>query len=108
MAIREGQQVDTMPNQIYGWDGSAPVKLRASSTGALVSLGYATPPGWQSKYDKAGRTDGQDVYIGFSLMGSADTDAVWIIYKNTFDGNGFIAHVQSVENGQWQLRATYF
>lgn len=36
MANREGQQVDTLPAQQYGWDGAAPVKINCDSSGNLI------------------------------------------------------------------------
>ena len=43
MAIREGQQVDTMPNQMYGWHNGAPVRLAVDVDGKLSVEGLGIP-----------------------------------------------------------------
>ena len=43
MAIKEGQQVDTLPAQMYGWDGSSPVRIRADSYGGIITAGELVP-----------------------------------------------------------------
>lgn len=38
MAIREGQQVDTLPSQMYAWTGSAPIRLMADADGNIYTV----------------------------------------------------------------------
>ena len=40
MAHKEGQQVDTLPSQMYGWDGSSPKRINADSSGKVVSSNH--------------------------------------------------------------------
>lgn len=43
---------------------------------------------YQQQMDIAGRADGQPVYIGWADPGKATSDAVWRIYKITYDASG--------------------
>jgi hypothetical protein len=38
MANKEGAQIDTLPSQQYGWDGSKPVKIGADVDGNLYTV----------------------------------------------------------------------
>lgn len=36
MASAEGQQIDTLPSQMYGWDGTKPVKIVVGTDGSIA------------------------------------------------------------------------
>lgn len=104
---------DAAPTVLYAkkvasQEQAYPLLIDDSGRLSMSTIGYATPPGWQSKYDKDVRTDGQDVYIGFSPMGTTDATESWLIYFNTYDANGYITWVQSKENIAWSARTTSF
>ncbi len=57
---------------------------------------------------------GRILYVGFSSTPNASTsDAIWMIRKFSYDGNGFLSRDQLPDDGQgflynWDNRATYF
>jgi hypothetical protein len=48
------------------------------------------PNDLQELYDYSGRTDGQPVYIGYGARSLATSVSGWLVYKYTFDANGFV------------------
>jgi len=60
MATREGQQVDTLPSQQYGWDGSAPEKIKTES-GAIVVRNLTADIKWDAITPTFNATS--DVYV---------------------------------------------
>jgi len=59
MASQEGQQIDTLPIQMYGWDGSKPVRLGLDS----LNPGFTLP-----KYD--------------TIETDSETRPTSVVYKN--------------------------
>jgi hypothetical protein len=86
MAVRESGHYDTTPHQMYGWDGSKPVKITSDGTGAVsVNTGLSQLPGFNiPPFDRIDATypDGvTEVYV-YSL--SAVTVAtITVIYTDT-------------------------
>lgn len=55
---------------------------------------------------------GDVVYQGWAVIGSAEDEAVWLICKLNYDGNGFFservwAEGEDTFTKQWDQRATY-
>ncbi len=75
MANREGQQVDTLPSQQYGWDGAVPVKILSDSSGNIIN----TSRPYAIMIDSISTT--QVTYIGKAAVGSLISDPVWQIMK---------------------------
>lgn len=55
---------------------------------------------------------GRVIYQGFAVVGSAESEAVWLITKLNWDGNGFFtsrvwADGEDTFNKVWDNRATY-
>lgn len=107
MAEREGQQVDTFPSQMYGWDGSIPRKFRVGENGVIAVESFPIPQGFQGRYDTDGRTDFQYVYIGRALMGVLTSEDGWEIWKYTYTTTGAILAIET-SSGIWDSRPSYF
>ncbi len=81
MAHKEGQQIDTLPAQMYGWNGSSPVKVLLDIDGNMVSISksYATQIDDVSTVSVA--------YVGKAAVGSATSSPVWQIIKISKGGS---------------------
>jgi len=72
---------------------------------ALAALrNVQIPLNMQERFDYSGRSDGQPVYIGYGEKGIATT-GTWILFKYTYDGNGFIT-LKQVAYDSWDDRTT--
>jgi hypothetical protein len=69
MASAEGQQIDTLPVQMYGWNGVRPVKILGS--------GLKSPTA--KIVDDVSTAN--VTYIGVAPVGSLVSDALWSIKK---------------------------
>ncbi len=75
MAHKEGQQIDTLPAQMYGWDGSSPKRINADSSGKIVTSNhFADTP----SLDAAGavRTMGRLTAIVTGIGGTSATRCI--------------------------------
>lgn len=68
-----------------------------------ATWGY--PEQFQQRIDYGARTDGQPVYLGQSVMGTATSVDNWVIYKFTYDGSDH-ATLRQVATGTWDNRAS--
>ena len=66
-------------------------------------------------YEKRMENDanGNPIYVGFAKPGSATSDSVWYITKQTYDGNESVTHQQVASDTPdfayaWDDRASYF
>ena len=59
-------------------------------------------------FDYDVRTDGQPVYLGYAPIDTAQATARWVIFKFTYNGSGFVTQIESVGEGAWSVRSTYF
>ena len=76
----------------------------------VIAQNYATktfdiPDNLQLRADYEARTDGQPVYSGRALLGTATSSETWIIYKFTYDGSDQIT-LRQTAYGAWDNRAT--
>ncbi len=65
---------------------------------------------WEKRWDYDTRTDGQPVYVGYSVSGTATSSALWIIQKFTYStigGYDFVTRRQ-VAKGSWDGRVALF
>lgn len=62
------------------------------------------PSNLQMFMDYLLRTDGQPTYIGYGAKGLATSANGWLIYKFTFDDNGFIT-IRQTAYAAWDNRA---
>jgi hypothetical protein len=70
MTIREGTQLDTLPVQCYGWDGTEPVKVFVSASGevAVIDSGKMRVPYHNSQV--IDESDPNNVIITYKLDGT--------------------------------------
>jgi hypothetical protein len=77
MANKEGAQLDTLPSQQYGWNGSAPEKI-ATDGGAVVVRNLTADIKWDAIVPTFNTTN--DVYV-FSFDGST-TATITVSYTD--------------------------
>lgn len=75
----------------------------ASTSGSLVISAEETIS--QMFFDYDVRTDGQPVYIGYGSIGLATSADGWLLYKHTYNANGYITSRQ-VAYGAWDNRTS--
>lgn len=71
---------------------------------ATDSLGNPMPLdslGWTIRFQNAG--DGQPIYVGYAVPGTADATATWLLHEYTYVG-GFIT-ARKVATDSWDNRA---
>lgn len=77
MANKEGQQIDTLPSQQYGWNGSSPEKITTEG-GAVVVRNLTADIKWDAITPTFNATS--DVYV-FSFNGST-TATITVSYTD--------------------------
>jgi len=70
------------------------------------------PSGLKWRFDYTGRSDGQAVYQGFAPSGLGEGEDGWLIYKYTYDDDGYLTQrnvygAGADENANWTDRGTY-
>lgn len=65
---------------------------------------------WEIRWDYAGRTDGQAVYVGYAKPGTSILAATWLMHKFTFviSGDFSIPSRRQVVEGIWDDRTMSF
>lgn len=81
MANKEGEQVDTLPSQSYGWSGTQPVKMKVDSLGNLILSGLVP-----AAYD----------YISLSYT---STNLTGVVYKTGGSGGTTVATLTIAYSG---------
>lgn len=74
----------------------------------LTDAHFRDIPGVDQLFDYDGRVDGQPVYLGQAPHGTSESLKRWVLFKYTYNGSGFITKVESVGEGIWSLRTSYF
>lgn len=101
MANQEGQQIDTLPVQMYGWDGR-PVRLDLEHI-------YPSVKEYRAEY-----SGDNLIYEGWSIWienGNSITDEVWRIAKHVYSGSNKIQTMYAGDgsyNYKWDDRVSLF
>lgn len=89
MANAEGQQIDTLPSQMYAWDGTKPIRITADSFGAPMAKII-------DDVSTAGMT-----YIGTAPSGALTSGAVWSIRRIDESGSPNTVVVKWANSGSF-------
>jgi hypothetical protein len=92
MADREGQQVDTLPGQMYLWTGSAPVRAKGNAAGELLQSTPGTIIDGSKTVASAGSREalGSTTAIKYCIITAKETNVgtIWVGGSTVAAGRG--------------------
>ena len=89
---------------VSGATKSTDVENKTYDRDLWASRTVQIPLNMQERYDYTGRSDGQPVYAGYGAKGLASDATGWLLYKFTYDVNGYIT-LKQIAYDTWDDRA---